>query len=123
MTTLAYLPLPCSEAVRRLVEALTEAGLEVTRSFDLQTARDALEDPAECPCPYHGTVRCTCQYVVLLVGREGLAPVSLAAHGHDRQTHVALSHPSSEAEPWDKPTELRIREAIAQLAGALSISP
>ena len=55
---------PCDDAVEWLSRMVSQAGLSVLRTFDLQTARQA---QAVCPCPHHGTDQCDCQMVVLLV--------------------------------------------------------
>jgi hypothetical protein len=76
-----------------LLEAFfAEQGLSVVRSFDLQTARSELHDPTACTCPYHGTDRCTCQYIVFLVYGDGEDPLSLVVHGHDQWTQIAIEH-------------------------------
>jgi hypothetical protein len=80
----------CGRAAERLSRELGAAGLRVTRSFDLQSARHALRDPESCPCPHHGTADCTCQYVVLLVDAGGGSPLTLVAHGHDGETHLSI---------------------------------
>jgi hypothetical protein len=66
---------------------LAQYNLRVIRSFDLRSALIAHED---CVCPYHGTSRCTCQFVVLLVYSATAGPVVLTAHSYDTQTHVQL---------------------------------
>lgn len=80
----------CREATEQLSRDLAGAGLRVTRSFDLQSARQALRDPEGCPCPHHGTTDCTCQYVVLLVGLGTEPPLTLVAHGHDGATQLSM---------------------------------
>ncbi len=84
------IPIAVDQVVLRLTEELSAAGLEVARSFDLQSARKMLGTPHECPCPYHGTESCTCQYLVLLVNQPGAPPVTLVAHGHDDHTTLSL---------------------------------
>jgi hypothetical protein len=87
---LGTVTLECEEVAARLSRGLSEAGLQVTRSFDLQSARQTLREPETCPCPHHGTTDCTCQYVVLLVGGAPGSPLTLVAHGHDGRTHVSI---------------------------------
>jgi hypothetical protein len=68
---------------------LEQAGLRTYRSFDLRTARLGSTD---CACPYHGTDRCDCQMVVLLVYLESLgAPATVVLHGHQGRTWVTLA--------------------------------
>ena len=73
------------------------------RTFDLHTARHALHD---CPCPNHGTEKCDCQMVILLVyGKASdvstplnasvstpldTSPVTLILHGNDGRTWLSL---------------------------------
>ena len=91
---LAQLPMSSSEAVRWATCCVSEAGLNVFRSFDLQSTR-ALDD--YCPCPYHGAAACSCQLVVLLVytdqpysGQTG-DPATMIIHGHDDQAWIAIA--------------------------------
>jgi hypothetical protein len=86
-----------SSALAQLREALLGSGLQVTNSFDLQTARATLVDPSCCPCPYHGTPDCTCQYVVLLVSLGDAPPISVVIHGYDNSTFISLIHSETEA--------------------------
>lgn len=91
----ARIPEQCDRVVGYLTEALTTLGLQVHLSFNLQSARRELANPDGCPCPYHGTVDCSCQYIVMLVSREGFPPISIVAHGHEDQTHLTFSLPDS----------------------------
>ena len=60
---------PCDEALTWLNQSLLQSGLRVLRTFDLHDARLGLHD---CTCPNHGTEKCDCQMVVLLVyGKAG----------------------------------------------------
>lgn len=90
MESLGSVAKDCREAIEQLSRDLAGEGLRVTRSFDLQSARQALRDPEGCPCPHHGTTNCTCQYVVLLVGLGTEPPLTLVAHGHDGATHLSM---------------------------------
>ncbi len=90
MDTLAAPNLEVNSAVLRLTGLLSDAGFQVTRSFDLQDARAELRAPEECPCPNHGSAICNCQYVVLLVNKSGEDPSSLVIHGHDDRTLISL---------------------------------
>lgn len=95
----------CEEATTRTVQLLSDAGLQVVRSFDLRSARMA---HAECTCPHHGTAQCTCQFVVLLVYGQGGAPVTLVAHGHDGQTWLSL------VDTPQQPADMKLAAKIAQ---------
>ena len=90
------LELPCEEVVHKVSEEMEAAGFRVTRPFDLQSARQALIQPDACACPYHGTSRCACQYVILLVHTAEPQPHSLIVHGHDQYTHVSLVNPNGD---------------------------
>jgi hypothetical protein len=69
----------CGEALQWTSQTLTQNGLRVIQTFDLNTARHTLED---CSCPHHGTSECDCQMVVLLVYGETGGPVTLILHGY-----------------------------------------
>ena len=87
------LPLSSEQAVQWATRCLSMAGLRVLRSFDLQSTR-ALNE--YCSCPYHGAEECSCQMVVLLVyGQQPGEPATLVIHGHDNQSWLALTRPSS----------------------------
>jgi hypothetical protein len=78
---------PCNEAIAWVIYQVSRAGLQVMRTFDLQVAR---HDPADCPCPHHGTDQCDCQMVVLLVYGDDNQPVSLVVHSYDNHTWFSL---------------------------------
>ena len=78
---------PCNEAIAWIVHQVSEAGLQVIRTFDL---RDARHDPVDCPCPHHGTDQCDCQMVVMLIYGEDNQPVSLVAHSYEGATWFSL---------------------------------
>ncbi len=67
---------PCDVAVAWVIRQAEAAGLQAVRTFDLKEARQAPHNPAGCPCPHHGTHRCDCQMVVLLIYAENYQPVS-----------------------------------------------
>src|SRR5690349_3807482 len=54
----------CGDSALWATRRLEEAGYQTVRTFDLQASRLAQFD---CPCPHHGTEKCDCQMVVLLV--------------------------------------------------------
>jgi hypothetical protein len=80
----------CDDAVKGLSASLRNAGLQVTPSFDLQSARQSLKNPHACTCPSHGSAQCTCQYVILLVRGQASNPITLIAHGHGSRTFLSL---------------------------------
>lgn len=85
--SLMYLSQPCSETVQWAIGRLNQGGLQVLQTFDFEGARGI--EPS-CTCAYHGTDRCDCQMVVLLVYGKGSQPVSLMVHGHDGKAWVSL---------------------------------
>jgi hypothetical protein len=97
----------CDEAVVEVMRQLVSANLQVLRTFDLQMSRTTY---SQCTCPNHGTDRCDCQFVVLLVYRDSLPPTSLIAHGHDGKTWFALV---------DSPEQRAAPRAIAAIRQAL----
>ena len=86
-TPLLVIEQPCEEVVGWANQQLADAGLQVLRTFDLQAARLAHDD---CACPYHGSLQCDCQIVILLVYGEESQPASLVAHGRQGCTRISL---------------------------------
>jgi hypothetical protein len=81
---------PWKLILRQIVGRLAERGFAARTTFDLQLARHSMTDAEGVPCPHHGPGRCTCQYLVLQVGRHGQSPSSVVVHGRDDSTRVAL---------------------------------
>ena len=117
MEGLGPLVMDCGRVAEQLSRDLGAAGLRVTRSFDLQSARHALRDPKGCPCPHHGTADCTCQYVVLLVDAGDGSHLTLVAHGHDRETHLSIDGLGSVSAPIAG----IVRSAVAGLAALATL--
>lgn len=63
-THLLTLALDCEVVVALVTRRLADDGLQVIRSFDLQTARAA---HVNCTCPYHGTEQCDSQMHLTIV--------------------------------------------------------
>jgi len=105
--------------------ALARRGLRVVRTFDLRSALAAHAgheaSSADCDCPYHGTARCTCQFVVLLVYGEADAPVVVNAHSRDAQTWVQVVRPSRGilGSATTRPDPRLAEQVAAALAGAV----
>ena len=76
------------EAVKTITENLKGHGFYVLRSFDLRSALTTVE--VGCECPHHGTEKCDCQYVVLLIYGAAVEPVTLTTHSHNNQTRVQI---------------------------------
>ncbi len=81
-------------AARTATAALIRCGLYVVRSFDL---RSALTPHVNCDCPHHGTAQCTCQFVVLLIYGEAVAPLVLTLHSHDDRTSAQIVRDAANA--------------------------
>lgn len=73
--------------VDQIADALGKAGLQVVQSFDLQMARAA---HSHCSCPHHGSDKCDCQMIMLLVYDRDGKPATLVAHGQDGKTHLGM---------------------------------
>jgi hypothetical protein len=86
---------PCDEAVSWTKTQLSQAGLRVLQTFDLNTARQTLADS---PCPYHGTSECDCQMVILLIYGITDEPAALIVQGNNGQTWFSF-----ENYPWHQP--------------------
>lgn len=104
----------CDDAIQWVWNQLTEAGLQVMRTFDLKDARAA---HLECTCPHHGTELCDCQMVVLLVYAGNRQPLSLVAHGHDDHTwFYVVNTPQQRADPR---LEIAVRQTLIPPASTL----
>ena len=86
-TYLLTLKLDSDQAVEQVSRRLIDDGLQVVRSFDLQTARST---HTNCTCPNHGMEKCDCQMVVLLVYDKQGEPLTLVAHSQDGHTSFEL---------------------------------
>jgi len=106
--TFLRLEQPHDAAIAWVVGQISEAGLHVLRTFDLQLACLANTERA---CPQHGTDQCDCQMVVLLVYGDNYHPISLVAHSHDGKTWLSLvDTPQQRADPR---LEATIRQALS----------
>lgn len=113
-TRLLTLKLDSEAAVAQVIRRLIEADLQVLRSFDLQAARS---HHINCACPRHGTARCDCQMIILLVYNQDEQPLTLVAHGRDGKTHFAL------VDPLDGGCEYLLKNAILQLLSVEGFQP
>ena len=80
----------CQQVDAWVREKLTQAGLRVVPTFDLQIARLAHPD---CTCPHHGTDACSCQLVILLVYGKQESPATLVIHGQDGKSWISFATP------------------------------
>jgi hypothetical protein len=110
--------MPSSDVLQILLDELAQRDLQVMRSFDLQSAREFLKDPEDCPCAYHGTELCTCQYVILLISKKDRPPATLVVHGHDDWTHISLA-PQDDNSIAYADTTMHIRSALSALEQAV----
>ncbi len=85
-----WLRLSWQDAIGQLDSLFEAIGFRVIRSFDLQLARQGLQDPQSCPCPHHGTAQCTCQYLVYLLYTQDPNLLTVVVHGYDNQTEVSI---------------------------------
>ena len=90
-------------------EQLATAKLRAVQTFDLHSARHALED---CPCSHHGSEQCDCQMVVLLVYANAAEPATLILHGNGGRTWISLVE-----HPGHQPSQ----EAVRAIQKALEI--
>jgi len=77
----------CDDVVQWTKKQLMRAGLHLVQTFDLHTARTALQ---KCPCPNHGTDECDCQMVVILVYDDSSLPETLILHGNGDETWLSI---------------------------------
>lgn len=78
---------PLNEVLAWTTQQLKASGLDVEQTFDLQVARLS---HTGCPCPHHGTDKCSCQMIVLLIRNKGSGPHTLILHGNDGQTNLSI---------------------------------
>jgi len=82
---------PCDEALAWTKAQLSQAGLRVLQTFNLNNARHALSDDW---CPRHVTGECDCQIVILLIYGITNEPVTLILQGNDGKTWVSFENNS-----------------------------
>lgn len=102
------------EAIGWTIQQLSNAGLEVNRTFDLQEAR--LSHP-DCPCPHHGSESCNCQMCVLLVYQKDQPPASLLLHSFQETTWLYLV--DTPEQPVCQDVVVLIRKVLNQPAPAV----
>ena len=107
MAQLLALNQPSVDAVNRFARLLAQAGLHVSRSFDL---RAALAADTPCTCPHHAG-NCDCDMVVLLVYGTEQRPATIVAHSHNGRTWLSLA---------DSPEERPSPELTSQIKAALA---
>ena len=101
----------CEHVQAWVKRQLTSAGFRVVETFDLQDARLAHSD---CPCPHHGTDRCNCQMLVLLVyQKKQEKTATLVIHGQDDKTWLSLANPMGQRA--NQPLEATVRRVLLPL--------
>jgi hypothetical protein len=105
ITKLLTTSLDSEAAVAKVIQRLSDDGLQVVRSFDLKNARLS---HTHCVCPYHGTEQCDCQMIVLLVYEQQGQPLTMVVHSRNGQTHIELVEtPQQRPERYLKTTVLK----------------
>ena len=113
------------DVIKAITATLSQRGYRVVCSFDLQSARVRYAE--DITCPHHGTSRCTCQYVVLLVypltraGRPMTAgqanpPRVLTVHTYEQTTRVTFYRDASVREGEASALVAALVEAAMMLA-------
>jgi hypothetical protein len=82
-----FIQKPWADAIPYFVERIQQSGLQVVRTFDLH---ETGVEEATCTCQNHGTEKCDCQMMVLLIYGKEKTPASLVAHGHNGQTWFSM---------------------------------
>lgn len=75
-------------AIDKIAEILNDHGLKMERSFDMRLHPD---ESIPCSCPHHGTSKCDCQIVVLLIYGNIGGPETVVAHSRDGRTVFSLA--------------------------------
>lgn len=109
MAHLLTLNQPSAEAISWSSRKLIQAGLQVFRSFDLQTVMGA---DTPCTCPHH-EANCDCDMVVLLVYGVEQRPATIVSHSHNGRTRLSLA---------DGPGERPSPELCMQIKSAVTSS-
>lgn len=105
MTLLLSLDQDSEQFAREVSGQLSGSGLQVVRSFDLQSARGAQLAYA---CPHHGTDGCNCQLIMLLAYGQDQSLVTLVIYGCDQQTWVSIvNRPEQRVEARQEMSVLR----------------
>ena len=107
LTPVLSVSLPCNETAEVLKHRLMKHGWKTLRTFDLHEAMFAVDG---CSCPHHGTQKCDCDMVVLLVYGVEPEPVTLLLHGSDGQTRVAFAEDAQQK--TNRASMAAIRDAL-----------
>ena len=97
----------CDQVLTWINQQLISAGFRVVKTFDFQVARLAHPDY---PCQHHGSGRCTCQMVVLLVYGKQEDPSTLVVHGQDKRAWVSIT--GTLGKQFNQQLEILIQRAL-----------
>lgn len=114
---LVTLDRPGEEVVAWLSQHMTAEGFRLARTFDLQAARSPHHG---CSCPHHGTEKCDCQMVVLLVYGKESDPATIVLHSQDGKTWLSLVEAPGIAA--NRTLEAAIRRSLAPRPMGVSAS-
>ncbi len=103
------------DALSDVTLSLQSNGLQVVRSFDLQSA--CASYPGQL-CPHHHEDVCDCQLVVLLIYGGVSQPISLIAHSNDGITQIGLGQ-----FPNERPNPILESRVTAVLNAARTVTP
>lgn len=98
------LPFDYNTCIAYTFHQLANAGLHVSRSFELDSACGSLSTGI---CSHDPKSPCKCQLVVLLVTDSGLEPVSIILHSFNDKTEIFL-------DDGEKITRQGIKDRIAR---------
>jgi hypothetical protein len=101
---LPSLNLDAERALPLITDLLLGLGFQVLPSFDLKAARAS---HSGCECPHHGSARCDCQMVVLLVYGHSDQPTSMIVHGQDGKTYLSLVDTPQQRPDWSMHNHIR----------------
>lgn len=84
----------CEESLQWTEIQFSQAGLRAIRTFDLRETVHHVS--GDCPYPKHGSEKCDCRMIVLLVYGNEKDPVTLILHGSNGQTWLSLVQPADQ---------------------------
>lgn len=116
----AGLRLACgaTSALDLTVKAVNRRGLRAVYTFELRNALEA--GGHACPCRYHGTPKCTCNYIVLSVyEREPAADGDwigqVVIHSNEAGTWLSVSVPPLDRGMAERSADQRLLRALAEV--------
>ena len=119
MAQLLALNQPGQEAIQWLKESLSQAGLQLSQSFDFRSTR--LADIA-CSCDRH-IDHCDCNMAVLLVYGPEAQPATIVAHSHDGRTWLSLPDNPELRTSLELSSQIKSALAAAHMKNKTVINP